>query len=70
MCGKHFVAEALNHAFESARAILVNFGNNHSTAWTDFAGDVVGKLCEITLNAEIGGIADQRSTGSQWRFLP
>jgi hypothetical protein len=61
---KHFAAEALHHAFEGARAIFVNFGNNHSAAWTDFAGDVVGKLCEITLNSEIGGIADQRSAGS------
>lgn len=64
---KNFAAEALHQAFEGAHAVVVNFGNNNSATWADCAGDVAGEFCEITLNIEIGGIADQRSAGSHDR---
>jgi hypothetical protein len=64
---KYFAAEVSHQAFEAAQTIFVDFGNDHSTTWVDFAGDVIGKLSEITPNAEIGGIADHRSAGSHDR---
>jgi hypothetical protein len=64
---KHFAAEALHQVFERVHASLVNFGNNYSGTSANFAGDIAGKFGEITLNAEIGGIADQRSARSHYR---